>query len=263
MPIMDKFKPGTFCWVELAANDSKAAKKFYEKVFDWDFDDQPMGEDAFYTMLRRKGKDAGGMYQLTKEMKSHGIPPHWLSYVAVENTDEVAKKAKSLGANIVKEPFDVMEVGRMAAIVDPTGAAFALWQAKAHHGSAIVNEHGAPSWNELLTKDVDRAGKFYTELFGWTADTRDMGGFQYTSFMNGDRPAGGMMAITAEMELPTSVWMVYFGSDDADKMAQAVKQAGGQIVDGPRDIPEIGRFAVAIDPQGAAFAFIKALMPAS
>jgi predicted enzyme related to lactoylglutathione lyase len=124
------FPPNTFCWIELGTTDAAAAKSFYGELLGWTFNDMPAGPDMVYTMTQRDGTTATGLYQLTEEMKSQGIPPNWLSYVSVANVDETAAKAKSLGATIAKEPFDVMEVGRMAVIEDPTGAVFALWQAK-------------------------------------------------------------------------------------------------------------------------------------
>ena len=73
------------------------------------------------------------------DMKAQGIPPHWLSYVSVTSADETAEKAKAAGATLMKEPFDVFTIGRMAVIQDPTGAVFALWQAKDHKGAGIYN----------------------------------------------------------------------------------------------------------------------------
>jgi predicted enzyme related to lactoylglutathione lyase len=220
----------------------------------------PAGPDMVYTMTQRDGTTATGLYQLTEEMKSQGIPPNWLSYVSVANVDETAAKAKSLGATIAKEPFDVMEVGRMAVIEDPTGAVFALWQAKSPQ-EMIVNEPGGFCWNELYTTNIDKAGKFYTELFNWSSETADMGGMQYTSFKNGDRPAGGMMAITKEMGEVPPHWLAYLAVEDTDAAVEKIKTLGGNVVVPPTDIPDVGRFAVALDPQGAVFSVIKLTNP--
>ena len=126
------------------------------------------------------------------EMRSMGIPPHWLSYVSVASADESAGKAKELGATLMKEPFDVFTVGRMAVVQDPTGAVFALWQPGTHKGASLVNVPNSLCWNELATPDTEKAGDFYTGLFGWGKNVQQMGPMTYTSFMNGERPAGGM-----------------------------------------------------------------------
>src|SRR5438034_7160186 len=107
-----KYTPGTFCWVELGTTNGEAAKKFYTELFGWDFNDNPIGPDMVYTMLTLDGKDVGALYKMSPEMTSQGIPPHWLSYVSVASVDETANKAKSLGGTLMKEAFDVFDVGR-------------------------------------------------------------------------------------------------------------------------------------------------------
>jgi predicted enzyme related to lactoylglutathione lyase len=117
---------------------------------------------------------------------------------------------------------------------------------------------GTFCWNELMTTDVDKAGAFYTKLFGYTADTQNMGGVDYTSLINGDRPAGGMMALTPEMgEGIPSNWSVYLAVADCDAIAEKAIALGGKVCKEPEDIPGIGRFAVIADPQGAVFCVIK------
>ncbi|HXD30811.1 MAG TPA: VOC family protein [Pyrinomonadaceae bacterium] len=251
------FAPGTFCWVELGTSDAAGAKDFYTKLFGWDYTDNPIGPDAVYTMLKLDGKDVGALYQLMPDMVSQGIPPHWLSYVLVTSADETAAKAKELGATLMKEPFDVFTVGRMAVVQDPTGAVFALWQAGTHHGSGIYNVPGSFCWNELGTRDTGKAKDFYTGLFGWSADTQNFGPMEYTMFANGDQPAGGMYGITPEMGPMPPHWLVYFAVDDCDAKVTLAESLGAKTMKPADDIPGIGRFAIMIDPQGAAFALIK------
>jgi hypothetical protein len=253
------YTPGTFCWIELGTSDSNAAKQFYTKLFGWTFQDNPVGPDMVYTMLKLDGKDVGALYQLSKEMQ--GIPPHWLSYIAVKNADESTQKAKSLGATVLKEPFDVFTVGRMSVIQDPTGAVFALWQAGTHQGAGIYNVPNTFCWNELTTKDAAKAGDFYSRLFDWRRDVQQMGPMAYTSFINGERPAGGMYEPTPEMGDVPPNWLVYFAVEDADATAKKAGELGAKACVPPTDIPGIGRFAVIQDPQGAAFGIIKLLNP--
>jgi predicted enzyme related to lactoylglutathione lyase len=196
-------------------------------------------------------------------MTNNGVPPHWLSYVSVASADESAAKAKSLGATLMKEPFDVFTLGRMAVVQDPTGAVFAIWQAGTQAGSGVVNVPNSFCWNELATPDPDKAGDFYSGLFGWGKNSQDMGGMTYTSFINGDRPAGGMYKPTPEMgEMPPN-WLVYFAVADADATATKAGELGATLLVPPSDIPGIGRFSVIQDPQGAVFGIIKLLNPPS
>jgi len=258
-----EYAPGTFCWVELATTDGEAAKKFYTELFGWSFDDHPMGPAGVYTMLKQSGKDIGGLYQMPAEMTSQGIPPNWLSYVLVTSADEAAAKAKELGATLMKEPFDVMDVGRMAVVQDPTGAVFALWEAGTNKGSEIANVPNSFCWNELSTPDVEKAGDFYTGLFGWGKKVQEMGPMTYTSFMNGERLAGGMYTPSPEMGDAPPNWLVYFAVDDTDAMVQKAAELGATTIAPPMDIPDTGRFAILQDPQGAAFAIIKLANPPS
>jgi predicted enzyme related to lactoylglutathione lyase len=262
MPEISSYPPNTFCWPELATSDPDGAKQFYGNLMGWAFHDDAVGPDAVYTLALKAGKNVGGLFLINEEMKAEGVPPNWLSYVSVADADTTAAKVKALGGKMVRDPQDAGEGGRMAVIEDPTGGVFAIWQPKEHIGAQLVNEHGTLTWNELMTTDVDKAGKFYTHLFDWGSQTADMGGFQYTSFMNGDRPAGGMMQIDPKTmgDIPPN-WMVYFAVDDCDGAAAAVKRLGGTVVEPPRDIPEVGRMAVVMDPQCAGFAVIKLKNP--
>jgi hypothetical protein len=247
MPEVSSYKPGTFCWVELATSDPKAGKKFYASLFGWDVNENSMGEEGIYYIFQKKGKDVGAMYE------EKNAPPHWNSYVSVDNVDASAEKAKKLGGKVVNGPFDAMDLGRMAAVRDPQNASFSIWQPKKHIGATLINELGTMCWNELMTSDIASARKFYSGLFGWKLKESP----EYTEVHVGDQATGGMMQISKEMKGMTPNWKPYFAVDDADAIAKKVKSAGGQIHVPPSDIPKVGRFSILSDSQGAAFAVIK------
>jgi predicted enzyme related to lactoylglutathione lyase len=129
---------------------------------------------------------------------------------------------------------------------------------------AEIHEYapGTFCWVELTTTDATAAKKFYSELFGWGTHVQQMGPTTYTSFMNGERPAGGMMAITEEWGDVPPHWLVYFAVDDCDVVVERAREHGAEIKVPPTDIPDIGRFAVIQDPQGAVFAIIRLENPA-
>jgi uncharacterized protein len=254
MQEVPEYKPGTFCWVELGTSDAGAAKDFYTALFGWDYEDHPMGEHGVYTIFKLNGKDVAASYALMPEQKEHGVPPHWLSYISVASADDTAAQAAAAGATLLKEPFDVFTLGRMAVVQDPTGAVFAIWEAKDQQGLGIYNVPNTLCWNELLTTDTDKAGDFYANLFGWN---KEQFGGDYTIFKNGDRGAGGMFKISPEMGPMPPNWTVYFAVDDCDAMAQKTAELGGSVLKAPEDIPTIGRYAVLQDPQSAVFAIIK------
>ncbi len=253
--------PGMFCWTELATSDTSAAKAFYTELFGWSINDVPMGEEGVYTMLQIRGKDAAALYELNGEQRAQGVPPHWMAYVAVTSADDVAERAKSLGGTLLMGPFDVFDSGRMALVQDPTGAMLSVWEAGQHIGAQIANEPGGLTWAELITTDTDVAGKFYTQLFGWDAETADMGGTAYTSFMSGGQPAGGMMQMPEELGDVPPHWMVYFAVADCDRSVDQAAGLGARIQVPPTNIEGVGRFAVVQDPQGAVFSVIKPITP--
>jgi predicted enzyme related to lactoylglutathione lyase len=261
MAEMTEYKPGTFCWAELATSDAGAAKKFYGDLFGWEHHDDPVGEGMVYTMLMQSGKNVGAMYEINEEMKAQNVPPHWLSYVSVASVDDSVAKAKELGAEVPRPAMDVSDIGRMAVLADPTGAYFALWQPKKAHGAQLVNEPVSLCWNELMTTNVEDAGKFYTNLFGWGTEVKPMGETNYTMFKNGDWGAGGMMAITPDMGPVPSNWMVYFAVADCEETTKKAAAVGAQVLVPTTDIPEVGQFSVMTDPQGAAFAIVKMNQP--
>ena len=255
---INEFTPGRFCWSELATSDDKAATKFYSDFFDWKSETHSMGGGhGDYTMLQLNGKDVGGLYELMPEQRSQGVPPHWLSYVGVEDVDAATEKARSLGGTCVLDPLDIMDKGRMSVIQDPTGSVFAMWQAKASNGCGVVGEPGATCWNELMTSDTKKAGDFYSQLFGWEKHEQDMGGMQYTMFMQGEVPVAGMMTLPPEAGEAPPHWMLYFSVGDCDENVERATKMGAQVCAPPMDIPTVGRMAVLMDPQGAAFSIIK------
>jgi uncharacterized protein len=260
MTTRTEYAHGEFCWADLATTDPAAAKSFYGGLFGWQAEDMPAGPGMTYTMCRLKNQYVAALYALDKERQSHGEPPHWLAYINVRNADDIAKKASQGGGKVLNGPFDVLDVGRMAAIQDPTGAYFAVWQAKKHIGAGIIMEPGAMCWNELMTPDVAAAARFYTTTFDWSAEPVDMGpAGTYTIFKAGTTQVGGMMARPPQLKDVPPHWLTYFAVSDCDSAAKKVRELRGQELRPPDNIPNIGRFAVCRDPQGAAFAVFQPL----
>jgi uncharacterized protein len=258
MPEIAKSTPGSFCWVDVTTPDPAAAKSFYTKLFGWTANDMPMPDGSTYTMAELGGKMVAGIAPLPEQARKTGTPAHLLAYVAVDDTDASAKKAESLGGKVLAGPMP-MGPGTMAIVADPTGAVFALWHSPKPMGTMLMGEPGSIGWNELTTTDVDRAGKFYTGLFGWKAEPQQVPGMVYTVFKNGEAMAAGMMQQPKAMAGAPSAWSVYFSVADADGSAEKAKSLGAKVLVPPTDIPDIGRFAFLADPQGAAFAVMKFL----
>jgi predicted enzyme related to lactoylglutathione lyase len=253
-----EYSPGTFCWVELATTDSNRAKSFYTELLGCEAEDRPAGEGVTYTTLRRDGDNLGGLMEQQAAQREAGVPPNWASYVSVEDVDATAARAAELGGTVHAQPFDVMELGRMAVIQDPTGAIFGTWQPKENIGAQRVNEPGCWCWNELQTHDPEAAKAFYGELFGWSFEPIDTGGGPEMSQVKNAadwRIANMTRTGDQQGDVPPH-WLVYFAFESCDDAVAKTGERGGGILFGPLDIP-VGRFAVLRDPQGAAFGVLS------
>ncbi len=122
MTTRTEYAHGDFSWVDLATTDPAAAKRFYGSLFGWQCVDMPAGPGMTYTMCTLQNQNAAGLYTLDKERLAQGVAPHWLPYINVRNADEIAKKTRGGGGRVLNGPFDVLDVGRMAPMQDPTGA---------------------------------------------------------------------------------------------------------------------------------------------
>lgn len=258
MPTMTAHAPGTFCWVDLAAHDVKVAEQFYTALFGWTAEHTRFGPDEgdVYVMLRRDGQDAAALYPMDPTQRSQGVPSSWLNYVAVESAAQAASRTRELGGTVLADAFEVMDLGRMALLSDPTGAVFAAWEAGNHIGAGVRDETGAMCWNELGTRDTDRAGEFYAGLFGWEPRPFDGGNLPYTMFMRGDARTAGMYRVTPDMgDMPTA-WAPYFAVDDTDDATRRAEALGARVLHPPFDLT-VGRWALLQDPQGALFNIIR------
>jgi uncharacterized protein len=249
-----RYDPGTLCWVGLATSDVASAKAFYGSLFGWQAEDLEASAAGTYTMLRHRGKEVAILYRQQPEARAAGAPPHWTSYISVEDANATAARAEDLGgAAVFRAPFDVLDAGRVAAIRDPTGAVVSLWQPRSRVGAELVNDTGALCWNELATSDVERAKSFFGELLGWEYETDDSG---YVSVTNAGSLNGGMRGHTQQDRRAAPAWLPYFTVESADQSERQAAQLGGRGLRATTESPR-GRYAVIADPQGAAFAIFE------
>ena len=255
MARFDRYEPGQFSWVDLMTPDVDAAARFYGALFGWTADTGEDDEGGRYTMFRLGDAEVAGMGAMPDEMAQAGVPPHWNSYVTVEDADATAARAQQLGAQLQMPVLDLHAggelVGRMTVLSDPSGAALSIWQPGRHRGSALANVPGTFCWNELCARDVDGSVKFYQELFGWTVGAGDAEN-GYREIRVGDRLNGGILPWRPEMGDIPPYWSTYFAVEDCDAAVAKLRELGGTAHMGPVDV-EAGRFAVVADPQGAVF----------
>jgi hypothetical protein len=151
--------------------------------------------------------------------------------------------------------MDVMTAGRMVVFADTTGAVAAAWQPKDHAGAQLVNEPGSFTWSELLSSNVEESKRFYGEVFGWGWG----GAPEYAEVQVGGRSVAGLMIRPPDLpaEVPDN-WQIYFGSADIDADVRKAKELGATVILPSTVIPNMGRFSVLMDPQGATFAIFQA-----
>lgn len=246
------YEPGTFCWTDLSAAEQAGASDFYCGLFGWEVHELAMADGSTYSMMTLEGSPVAAIAQQPAQQRAAGVAPMWNSYVSVASADRAADLAAELGATVHAPPFDVEQAGRMAVIQDPQGAYFELWEPRMHFGAAVVNEPGAPVWNELSTPDQDAAAEFYGDLFGWT--TQEIAGMsgRYLSILNEGSDNGGILHGLMPPHDPPH-WLVYFGVDEIESALIRLAALGGRVQRGPVEIP-VARVAFVTDPQGARFA---------
>jgi hypothetical protein len=220
------------------------------------------GTDEFdkmqYTMWTADGVPLGGVVQLTPEQIEHGMPNHWLPYISVDDVDTAARQAASLGGKVLFGPHDIPGTGRFAVLADPQGASFAIYRSlDPSEGFNGTRRLGRFAWHELLTTDLDAAWEFYRKMFGWTRTSAfDMGPDvgMYQMFGQGGAEYGGMFRGSGRTNNMRPFWTCYVHVKDVKKAAKIAEDRGGQIVNGPMEVPGGDWIAVIMDPQGAAFA---------
>lgn len=240
-------KASEFCWINMLTPNPAESKAWFSKILGWTYEDLAGMGDS----IRVDGGEIGGLFDLNSPNTPPGTPPLIGVMVKVDDADATSAKANSIGGS-AKPAFDIMDAGRMAEIKDPSGAQIDVWQPMKQPGTdADKAHHGAPSWYENCSSDTKASAKFYTDLFGWTADA--MPGMEYTVFSFGGVQIAGMMAITGDMKDVPPHWATYFTVDEVDKTAALAAELGGTVFVPPMDIPQVGRFTGLISPQGVRF----------
>jgi predicted enzyme related to lactoylglutathione lyase len=249
---------GQFVWYELMTTDTKAAKNFYGKVVGWGAQDMPM-PGMTYTLLTKGDTQVGGLMDLPEDAKKMNTPPSWIGYVAVDDVDATAAKVKRLGGTVYVEPKDIPNIGRFAVVADPQKAAFALFKGTNPPPQSQPSDQSEPGrigWHELLAQDWQKAFAFYSDLFGWKkAEAHDMGPMgTYQLFSAGGPAIGGMF--NKPPEVPATFWTYYVNVDAIEPAVARVKSGGGEIINGPMEVPGGSWIVQCKDPQGAVFALV-------
>lgn len=253
---------GDFVWYELMTGDADASQEFYSGLLGWDFEGASFDE-VDYRSFKSGDAQIGGMLQLTQPMVDHGARPLWVGYVRVDNVPTAVAAAKAAGAIALMEDGEVPGVGPFAMLHDAEGAMFYLIDDRSGQDSEAFATHeprdGHCAWNELVAADPDAAKAFYGKQFGWVvAESLDMGEMGiYEILRNGQKRDFTFGAVMRRPEgMPVSMWNFYFRVPEIDAAVAYVVENGGQVINGPMEVPGGDHIINGIDPQSAMFSVI-------
>jgi predicted enzyme related to lactoylglutathione lyase len=248
---------GQFVWYDLATSDTDAAIGFYTDLIGWGTQEWEGGPQP-YTLWTNNDAPLGGVMVLPEDAKKAGAPPHWMAYIDTPDIDAAVAQVGELGGVVHHPVTDIPGAGKFAVLADPQGAVFSVYASEQEPGEQKVPQPGDISWHELGTTDYEAAFEFYSTVFGWQkTDEMDMGeGNIYMMYGVGGPPLGGIYTKPTDVPGPPAAWLYYITVDDVTAGAEKVKALGGQVLNGPMEVPGGSGDMVAqcMDPQGAAFA---------
>jgi hypothetical protein len=195
-----------------------------------------------------------GLMNLPEEARRMGATPRWMGYVCVNDIDATVGRIRQLGGSVYVPPTD-SNIGRIAVVADPQTAALALLDASksGQKKPPEIGKAGRVGWHELLAADWQTAFAFYSELFGWQKAEAEVGPTDtYQLFAAGEETIGGMLNKRHIDAVP--FWLFYFNVGDIDAAMDRVESGGGEVFEGPHELPSNIWIARCRDPHGAAFA---------
>lgn len=254
---------GSWIWYELMTSDPEGAKAFYEPLVGWSMT-TGHGTDMDYGFLTNPdGGMTGGLLRITEDMAANGARPAWLGYIGVDDCAAAVKAVEAAGGKLYMGPHEVPGAGIFAMVADCCGAPFYVMTPKPPEGSdgqstafSAMPRAGRCGWNELMAADAEKAIDFYTGLFGWSLpEPMDMGAMGKYQFIAHDGVTVGAI-MPKPAEAPASQWNHYFHVASATEAKAQIEAGGGQVINGPMEVPGPMWIVQGIDPQGAFFCVV-------
>lgn len=253
---------GSWIWYELMTSDLAGAKAFYEAVVGWSMVPGGPETNDYGFITAADGAMIGGTLALTAEMIDHGARACWLGYVGVDDVDASLAAITAAGGSALMPARDVPMAGRIALAADPGGAPFYVMTPTPPPGGGTSTAFAAEincghcGWNELLAADAPREVAFYCGLFGWTLpEPMDMGPMGKYQFIAHDGvQVGAIMPVMPQT--PAPFWNHYFWVPSIAAAKAAIESTGGQVINGPMQVPGDDWIVQGIDPQGAFFSLV-------
>ncbi len=249
---------GYFVWHDLMTTDVEASLAFYPELFGWTISEIPMGSFTY----RRINFGDGGQGAFMPLDPEHGLPSHWMPYLAVDDVDAVVGGVEGLGGKPCVPAMDMPNIGRFAVVEDPAGTPFTAFKG-AGEGRDLTdrNHHGQFCWDDLAVPDPEAVLGFYREVAGWEVETSHagMGPYHVVSPPGASGPRSGIGGI---MQRPPGtdgrpMWTPYVYVDGLEPMVARAVELGATLDMGPYEAGEVGSMAFFTDPTGARFAMFQ------
>jgi predicted enzyme related to lactoylglutathione lyase len=241
---------GTPVWNDVDTPDADAARTFYTSLFGWDAGTQ--GDGGFGTFSH-----VDGLSGTTRAAVEGRHPAIWTTYFSTDDVDATTAKVLASGGQVEVPATAIGSDGSVALFVDPSGASFGVWQAASGDGADAGRSHVKAIWNELHSRDIDAASRFYKAVFGWESEATPFGEIDYTYWKLRDTLVAGGIPLAAVMPADSpSHWVAIFAVKSCEEMvARARGLHAGVILEPTRS--EDGLYAFVQDPQGAIFGVIS------
>ena len=249
-----EYSPGKIVWWEL---NTRTPAAFYTELVGWKKVEWPMpGGGGTYTMFGMNPETAAvvGMAEM-QPMVPKEVPAHWAPYVSVDDVDATAKAFTENGGKVLAGPFDIPDQLRMAVCQDAAGGICNIMRSFKGDGPDLPSTHGCWHWAEYYSPNIDATLKFYSAVFGWTAEEMPVPNGKYYIFKKNGVQRAGAMPRPAEHIPP--MWLAYLHVDDVDATWKNATGGGAHQILAPMTAPGIGRFAQFVDPNGAVIGLIK------
>jgi hypothetical protein len=242
---------GRFVWRDLLTKDVSAAKRFYEELLGWRFEDTTRG-DSPYVLVRSGGTLIAGIVDVTAHADA---APQWLSYMAVADVDKTVDLVRSDGGKVFVEPRN-LPIARVAAVADPQGAPLGLAQLRRDIDEPAQAAAGQFFWQEYLARDATQALGFYKRLAGYESTISESRlGVEY-HVLRKVRSCAGLFQLPSTTDVRPN-WLPYVLVDDPATLSARVASLGGRILVPAAPERRKGSLVVIADPGGAPLALQK------
>ncbi|MCP2323199.1 hypothetical protein HDA40_001706 [Hamadaea flava] len=252
------YAAATPCWAVHYSANVAATTEFYAGLFGW-----TTATNNGATVFLLRGLAVAGLAEIRD---GGGQRPGWLTHISTDDIDTTSQLVLEAGGNVLGPSTEWGERGRSAVYADSLGAVVGAWQhgttlGVSFAGAEVIDEPGAVTWSEVVTRDTAGTAAFYGKVFGWTQQvgtaTEE---HEYYEWISAKRVVGGISMMDGGHYPPGTPphWRTILQVDDCAEVVARTPELGGRVLAGPVDAG-IGTAAYIADPTGGTFLVIEPL----